>query len=100
MLVDQRLRFGAALMLALAHAKLPSLYRGGGNLLVQVNSESIVVVASVRVTGVPKLPVHIAHLLLQARLLEQRQNLDSSCVIGEAEVLETCLVCKPSCSNR
>lgn len=47
------------------------------NLLVKVNREAIIVVATVRVVRVAELPVHITHLLLEGDFLPTSNDGDS-----------------------
>jgi hypothetical protein len=58
------------------------------DLLIQINRKPIIMVPPIRVPRKPKLPIHIRDLLLQTRLLPQRQDLDSSRVLNAVQVRE------------
>lgn len=64
--------------------------------ILQENRKPIIMIPPVRIPSVSKLPVHIAHLLLEARLLPQAQHLGSSLIVAPAEILLPLIVCKPA----
>lgn len=68
------------------------------NLLVKINGESIIVVATVRVVRVAELPVHVTHLFLQRDCLPTSNDGDSG-FVGSCcfvEILQSCGGCQPT----
>lgn len=65
-------------------------------LLVQEDSEAVIVVPPVRVVRVAKLPVHVRETLLDADCLPLAQGLDPGDVGCRAEVLELLLRSQPA----